>query len=93
MGYVRFIKEEGQTALRFHQLSLSASQRMMTTNLAFVEWVGIFGSDRLTGALLTDLPTGVISKRRRGKVTDFARPGKDLLASIRQASNQGYTPE
>ena len=47
--------------LRIDQLAMSVSQRyergstMVTTNLPFDEWTEVFGSERLTGALLDRL--------------------------------------
>ena len=60
---------------------------MVTSNLPFEEWKDVFGSERLTGALLDHkLPIGAISLKLTATITDSAMkkiiPSKTITKDI-----------
>ena len=55
LGFVPPVQDRSGTALRGLQPALRAGAIMVTTNLPFDEWTEVFGSERLTGALLDRL--------------------------------------
>jgi len=55
LGYVPFSKAGAELLFEVISRAYEHHSLMVTTNLAFVEWTEIFGSERLTGALLDRL--------------------------------------
>jgi DNA replication protein DnaC len=55
MGYVPFSKTAAELLFEIISRAYEHHSVMLTTNLAFEQWTEIFGSDRLTGALLDRL--------------------------------------
>ena len=55
MGYVPFSKTAAELLFEIISRAYEHHSIMLTTNLAFEQWTEIFGSERLTGALLDRL--------------------------------------
>ena len=55
MGYVPFTKTAAELLFEIISRAYEHHSVMLTTNLAFEQWTDIFGSERLTGALLDRL--------------------------------------
>jgi len=55
MGYVPFTKTAAELLFEIISRAYEHHSVMLTTNLAFEQWTEIFGSERLTGALLDRL--------------------------------------
>ena len=55
MGYVPFTKTAAELLFEIISRAYEHHSVMLTTNLAFQQWTDIFGSERLTGALLDRL--------------------------------------
>jgi len=55
LGYVPFSKTGAELLFEVISRAYEHHSLMLTTNLAFEEWTEIFGSERLTGALLDRL--------------------------------------
>jgi len=55
MGYVPFSKSAAELLFEIISRAYEHNSVMLTTNLAFEQWTEIFGSERLTGALLDRL--------------------------------------
>jgi DNA replication protein DnaC len=55
MGYVPFTKTAAELLLEIISRAYAHYSVMLTTNLGFEQWTEIFGSERLTGALLDRL--------------------------------------
>jgi len=55
MGYVPFSKAAAELLFEIISRAYEHHSVMLTTNLAFEQWTEIFGSERLTGALLDRL--------------------------------------
>ena len=55
MGYVPFSKTAAELLFEIISRAYEHHSVMLTTNLAFEQWTEVFGSERLTGALLDRL--------------------------------------
>ena len=55
MGYVPFTKTAAELLFEIISRAYEHHSVMLTTNLGFEQWTEIFGSERLTGALLDRL--------------------------------------
>ena len=55
MGYVPFSKIEAELLFEVVSQAYEHHSLMVTSNLPFEEWIEVFGSERLTGALLDRL--------------------------------------
>ena len=68
---------------------------MVTSNLPFDEWTSVFGSERLTGALLDRLTHHVHILEMNGDSYRLAsskkRARKNDPIAVAQASNHGHT--
>jgi DNA replication protein DnaC len=89
LGYFPFSKAGAELLFEVISAAYKYHSLMLTTNLAFGEWTEIFGSERLTGALLDRLTRRHHILQANGESYQFrqARKRSNWRLSSRQDSN------
>ena len=90
VGYVPFSKAGAELLFEVISRAYEHHSLMVTTNLAFEEWTEIFGSERLTGALLDRLTHRCHILEANGESYRLrqARKRSNWKSSTRQDSKQ-----
>ena len=90
LGYVPFSKAGAELLFEVISRAYEHHSLMVTTNLAFEEWTEIFGSERLTGALLDRLThrCHILEANGESYRLKQARKGSHSKPSTRQDSSQ-----
>ena len=90
LGYVPFSKAGAELLFEVISRAYEHHSLMVTTNLAFEEWTEVFGSERLTGALLDRLTHRCHILEANGESYRLrqARKRSNSKPSVRQDSNQ-----
>ena len=91
-GIRAFVPYRGGTALRDIQPALRAGSTLVTTNLPFDEWTEVFGSERLTGALLDRLTHHVHILEMNGESYRLKRSRQTLPRRRLQKSPATLSP-
>src|SRR5512136_2770064 len=92
LSYVPFSKAGAELLFEVISRPYEHHSLMVTTNLAFEEWTEVFGSERLTGALLDRLTHRCHILEANGESYRLRQAGKrsNLKPSTRQHSDQEY---
>ncbi len=90
LGYVPFSKAGAELLFQVISRAYEHHSLMVTTNLAFEEWTEVFGSERLTGALLDRLTHRCHILEANGESYRLrqARKRSNSKAPIRQDPNR-----
>jgi len=90
LGYVPFSKAGAELLFEVISRAYEHHSLMVTTNLAFEEWTEVFGSERLTGALLDRLTHRCHILEANGESYRLrqARKRSNAKPSVRQDSKQ-----
>jgi DNA replication protein DnaC len=88
MGYIPFTKTAAELLFEIISRAYEHHSVMLTTNLAFEQWTEIFGSERLTGALLDRLTHRCHIIEANGQSYRLRQARKKLKPATKQPTNK-----
>jgi len=90
LGYVPFSKAGAELLFDVISRAYERTSLIVTTNLPFAEWVEVFGSERLTGALLDRLTHRVHILESNGesyRLKEARRRGRESGRSVEESDD------